>query len=180
MFYELADAEVCEFSVPAPMGEDDDFPDELVTLIKNYKPVELKGLTEAVAHLQGQLDSLQDEVRDDRTWKRDFRNALDEQTKQIDKLLEGLQEEKSARKEEDAAIKTKLESMSDTFAGLRLVWVLVAILVAAILGGVADHYVPKLLGEAAEPTRSSPPSPPPFAPTPPPLAPTTQPAPPQP
>ena len=32
------------------------------------------------------------------TWKRDFRDALDQQTKQIDKLLEDLQEEKQARK----------------------------------------------------------------------------------
>jgi len=31
-------------------------------------------------------------------WKRDFRYALDQQTKQIDKLLEDLQEEKQARK----------------------------------------------------------------------------------
>jgi len=36
---------------------------------------------------------LQDEV-----WKRNFRDALDQQTKQIDKLLEDLQEEKQARK----------------------------------------------------------------------------------
>ena len=36
---------------------------------------------------------LQDEV-----WKRNFRDALDQQTKQIDKLLEDLQEEKQARR----------------------------------------------------------------------------------
>ena len=42
-------------------------------------------------------NQLQDEVRDDRTWKRNFRDALDQQTKQIDKLLEDLQEEKQAR-----------------------------------------------------------------------------------
>jgi hypothetical protein len=49
---------------------------------------------------------LQDEV-----WKRNFRDALDQQTKQIDKLLEDLQEEKQARigvapKQEKQAVHT--------------------------------------------------------------------------
>ena len=37
-------------------------------------------------------------MRNDQTWKRDFQYVLDRQTKQIDKLLDDLQEEKQARK----------------------------------------------------------------------------------
>ena len=47
----------------------------------------------AITQLAG-TDMLKESV----AWKRDFRDALDQQTKQIDKLLEDLQEEKQARK----------------------------------------------------------------------------------
>jgi len=45
-------------------------------------------------------DATPDEIerKSIRAWKRDFQYALDQQTKQIDKLLEDLQEEKQARK----------------------------------------------------------------------------------
>ncbi len=52
VFYELVESEVTEFPVPVPMGEHDDFPDELVTLIKNYKPVELSGFQRLLLKLK--------------------------------------------------------------------------------------------------------------------------------
>jgi hypothetical protein len=142
MFYELSGPELADFPIPDVISEDsEDFPDDLVTLIRNYKPVELKGLTEALSSLQSQFTSLQDEVRDDRTWKRDFRDALDQQTKQIDKLLEGLQEEKQARKEEDTAIRSKLEGMSNIFTSAKLIWTIVWTVVVLLLGGAAGSYI---------------------------------------
>jgi len=38
-----------------------------------------------------------DRLKESVAWKRNFRDALDQQTKQIDKLLDDLQEEKQAR-----------------------------------------------------------------------------------
>jgi deoxycytidine triphosphate deaminase len=144
MFYELAGTELSEFPVPEPMGEHDDFPDELVTLIKNYKPVELKWVSEALTETQRRLDALSAEFHDDKSWKREFQEALESQNKQIDKLLEGLREEKDARKEEDAAIKGRLDALSETTALFKSAWVILAIIVAAILGGLAEHFIPKL------------------------------------
>jgi deoxycytidine triphosphate deaminase len=146
VFYQLADSEISDFPVPEPMGEQEDFPDELVTLIKNYKPVELKWVSEAIAETQKRLDALSAEFHDDRSWKREFQDALESQNKQIDKLLEGLREEKDARKEEDTTIKSRLDSISNTSAVFATVWVIAAIIVAAILGGLADHFVPKFFG----------------------------------
>ena len=51
------------------------------------------GTATAITQLAG-TDRLKESV----AWKRDFRYAIDQQTKQIDKLLEDLQEEKQARK----------------------------------------------------------------------------------
>jgi deoxycytidine triphosphate deaminase len=146
MFYELMDPEIIEFPVPEPMGEQEDFPDELVTLIKNYKPVELKWVSEALAETQRRLDVLSSELHDDRSWKQEFKDALSDQTKQIDKLLEGLKEEREARQAEDTRIQDRLYHVSHMFAGFRVVWVIIAIIVAAIAGGLADHFVPKWFG----------------------------------
>ena len=58
----------------------------------------------------GQHTTLEEFV-DGLLWKRNFRDALDQQTKQIDKLLEDLQEEKRARK--DVAPKQEKPAMQD-------------------------------------------------------------------
>jgi deoxycytidine triphosphate deaminase len=144
LFYRLEGDELAEFSPPDSVP-DDDFPDDLKNLIRNYKPVELKGLIESIGTIQSQLDALTVEVRDDRTWKRDFQEALERQTKQIDKLLEGLQDEKGIRKEEDAAIRTKLDSMSSIFTTARLIWVIIWTLITLLLGGIVGPYVTKMI-----------------------------------
>ena len=144
MFYELAGAELMEFPVPDPMGEHDDFPDELVTLIKNYKPVEYKWVSEAITETQRRLDALSAEFHDDKSWKREFQDALDNQTKQIDKLLEGLKEEREARKQEDTAITTKLEGMSSVWstfrAGFNVFWVIVLLALGALITVAVEHW----------------------------------------
>src|ERR1700730_13714073 len=58
MFYKLTDTELTEYPIPEPMGELDDFPDELITLIKNYKPVELKWVADAITETQRRVQAL--------------------------------------------------------------------------------------------------------------------------
>jgi deoxycytidine triphosphate deaminase len=140
MFYELSGEELAEFPIPEAAGIND-FPDELVTLIKNYRPVELKSLTDALTQTQRRLDELTNELRDDRAWKRDFQEAIDRQSQQIDRLLEGLKEEKDARQQEDRALRTRLESMTGMFATLRTIWVLVALFISAIIGYLVRKFV---------------------------------------
>jgi septal ring factor EnvC (AmiA/AmiB activator) len=127
--------------VPEASGTDD-FPDELITLIQNYKPVELKSLAEDLANTKNRLETLAVELREDRDWKREFREALQDQKTAIDKLLEGLKEEREIRQEADGSLRARLDSMSSTFGGLRVVWLLVAIILAALAG----YFIPKLLG----------------------------------
>lgn len=139
MFYELSGEELTDFRVPESAGTGD-FPDELITLIKNYKPVELKSLTEALAQTQRRLDELANELRDDRSWKRDFQEGIERQSQQIDRLLEGLREEKAARQQEDNVLRTRLESMTGMFASLRTVWVIVALIASAVIGYFARKF----------------------------------------
>jgi hypothetical protein len=82
------------------------------------------------------------ELREDRDWKREFREALQTQSQQIDKLLAGLKEEREVRQEEDRSLRGRLDSMSSTFGGLRVVWVIVALL----LGAIGGYLIPKVFG----------------------------------
>jgi len=163
MFYNLGVDELTEFPDLQPISDQDEFPDDLISLIRNYKPVELKSLTEALSHLQTQFDILQNEVRDDRTWKKEFRDAQELQTKQIDKLLEGLQDERAIRKEEDAALRIKLEGMSNLFAGTKIIWRIFWTVALIIIGILAGHYGPMVF-EGKQPTPAIPQAAPPPAP----------------
>ncbi len=144
MFYKLTDTELTDYPIPEPMGELDDFPDELITLIKNYKPVELKWVTDAITETQRRLDVLSTELHDDKSWKRGFQEALENQNKQIDKILEGLRVEKEARKEEDTSIKSRMDSLSNNISIFRSGWLIVVLFVTAILSGLAGYFIPKL------------------------------------
>jgi hypothetical protein len=144
LFYELSEEEKGDFEIPESVGTAD-FPDELITLIKNYKPVELKSLAENLATTQRRLDELANELRDDRTWKKDFRDGLDKQSQQIEKLLEGLREERDPRQEEDKSLRTRLESMSGVFGGLRVIAVVVTLILGALLGGLGSYFIPPIL-----------------------------------
>ncbi len=146
MFYELSESERGDFPIPDAAGCDD-FPDDLINLIKNYKPVEIKSLTDALATTERRLDDLARELRDDRTWKKDFQEALEKQSREIDKLLDGLKEEKDARKDEDTAIRGKLEKLSSFFTGAKIFWFFAAILLGAFL----QWWVPKLFETSPQP-----------------------------
>jgi hypothetical protein len=65
---------------------------------------------------------------------------------ELDKLLEGLREEKDARKEEDASIKSRLDSLTNVTAMFKSGWIVLAIVLAAILGGFSEYWIPKLFG----------------------------------
>ncbi len=143
LFYQLSDAEQTHFPIPETTTEGE-FPDDLITLIKNYKPVELTSLADALTDLENRLTALTTEVREDRDWKRTFREALEKQSREIDKLLEGLREEKDARKEEDKAIRTKLDKMSGLLFGARMIWIIAALILGAFLGALFDWRIPQL------------------------------------
>jgi deoxycytidine triphosphate deaminase len=133
MFYQLADTELTEYPIPEPMGEQDDFPDELITLIKNYKPVELKWVADAITETQRRLDALSTELHDDRSWKQEFKESLDRQSNVIDRILKGLEDETIRREKEDDSIKNKLDRMSGLFTAGRTIMAIILIIITAIV-----------------------------------------------
>jgi dCTP deaminase len=145
MFYELQGDEVQDFPTPESVGSDD-FPDDLIALIKNYRPIALGSVAESVDDLRRRFDALTTELRDDRTWRQDFKDALERQTREIDKLLEGLKEEKVAREREDERLRGRLDRMSGLFTGYRIVWAIIIFFVGVSLTAAVEYFIPKLLG----------------------------------
>lgn len=145
MFYELADGEVGNFPVPESAGSED-FPDELVTLIKNYKPIEIRGLQDELEEAKRQIAALKNDFLTDRDWKRNFQDAVERQTREIDKLLEGLREEKVARQKEDERLRDRLDRMSNLFTGSKIIWAIVIFFVGVALTAFAEYFLPKMFG----------------------------------
>jgi len=114
-------SELVQFPVAAP-SEITDFPEDLVRLIQNYKPIALAGLQNELADTRREIAALKTDFLTDKTWKDDFKRGLEEHNRQLGTLIEGLKEERDARKEEDKDLRVRLDSMSSLFQGGR--WVI--------------------------------------------------------
>lgn len=82
----------------------------------------------------------------DRDWKRDFQDAVERQTREIDKLLEGLKEEKVARQKEGERLKDRLDRMSNLFTSSKIIWAIVIFFVGVALTAAAEYFLPKIFG----------------------------------
>ena len=82
MFYELDESELDQFIIPESTNTDG-FADELVTLIKNYKPIELKGVYDELQETKRQLQELRTSLIDDKQWKEDFKKAVELHNQQL-------------------------------------------------------------------------------------------------
>jgi dUTPase len=143
MFYELETSEACDDrSVPEEVV---DFPDDLVRLISNYKPVELKGLQDALSETQRQLVGLKADLTNDKQWRDDFRESLQKHDQQLGSLIQLLEKEQGIRSQEDEKIKSKLESMSNMFFGLRLVWAALIAIAVLFIGAFLGYVIPKAM-----------------------------------
>jgi len=118
LFYRLGGDQVDE-EAPTP-DEITDFPDELVALIRNYKPIELSGLDAQLSDLRRDLGALKADLDRDQSWRDEFKKSLDAHNVQIDKILNSLQAEADLRKSEDNRLHEKLDSMKKSFFGLGL------------------------------------------------------------
>lgn len=128
VFFELETSELGTFA--APESSVNDFPDELITLIQNYKPVALQGLQDLVGDLQIQLNTLRNDIVSDREWQREFKESLKSHDEQIGRLLEGLVEEKDNRLAAEQSLRDQLKEIQ--FQTWKNSWRLVVITAAIV------------------------------------------------
>jgi len=94
-FHRLTAEEVGDF--PPPGEPLDDFPDELIQVMQKYQPMASQAVFDQIKQLQGDLRTLQTEIRSHDEWYKRFEGLLEGHDKQIAELIGGLRSEKEAR-----------------------------------------------------------------------------------
>jgi len=144
VFYELDEDEISDF--PTPEAAVEDFPDELIRLIQSYKPIAPQGLQEALAETRRELADLKNEITSGREWQRQFRESLQEHSNQIDKLLEGLKEEKENRVASQRDFDKRLQDLQkDVYMQAAKLGAIIAA-IAIVATGIVQFFLPKIFG----------------------------------
>jgi len=144
MFYELQSDEVDDAaSMPSEIT---DFPDELIALIRSYKPVELNGLGDKVSELARELAALKMDILSDKDWQDNFKKSLDNHNQQIERLIGTLEMEIQSRTQEDSRLNSKLDSMAKSFWGLGLAKSIGVAIILLGLGAAVEYLRHKYLG----------------------------------
>lgn len=103
VFYELQKEELSAFKKPAVAIED--FPDELIRLMQQYKPVSNQGLIEQMKELSKELDNLRRDFQSREDWFTRFKESLKG-------LLDGLEKETKERKDTEREFRKDLKKIS--------------------------------------------------------------------
>jgi dCTP deaminase len=144
MFYELDDKEMTDFTAPESTRAEG-FGDELIGLIRNYRPIEIKGVYDELQDTKRQLQELRTSITDDKQWKDDFKTALDSHNQQLERIINGLEKEIKAREKGDDDVVRKLdriESVWGTFkAGFNILWAAIAALIGALVVLGVQHFL---------------------------------------
>jgi len=108
-FYRLSENEKLDIS--KPQVRITDFPDDLIRLMQNYRPVSSEALMNSVSTLESKFDNLLQEFRSKDDWFNKLQDSMDKQEKTVDKILEGLEKEVSDRRSSDLEVERKVEGM---------------------------------------------------------------------
>lgn len=106
-FFELNDEE--RLNVTKPQIKIDDFPDDLIRLMQNYKPISAETLLNDFSNLENRFELLYQEVKSKDDWFVKIKESMDKHEQNIDKILEGLKREGEDRRASDQAIDGKVE-----------------------------------------------------------------------
>ena len=148
-FYRLSDTE--KIDVTKPEIKIIDFPDELVRLMQNYKPVSAEALMNSVDNLESKFETLLQEFRSKDDWFNKLQDSMEKQEKTIDKILQGLEKEAIDRRSSDSEIEKKVEGMRDEVKG----YMKDSYRTAAIIGVVGALLISSLFKFVFEPKQST-------------------------
>lgn len=155
-FQRLSSDELSDYT-PAQTREITDFPEELITLIQSYKPSDAAGLQALLDETRRELSQLKNDLTTDREWRQEFQSNLDKQNSliertntEIGRVLDLIKEEASERKQHDLGLSERLNAMSGIFGGMKVGWIIAALLIGAAL----SYFTPRILGAITQRTHS--------------------------
>jgi len=94
IFYELQRNEMDHVPEPQPIL---DFPDELVNLMRNYRPVSTQSLLDLLNQMKVEFDEMRNSFTSRDAWFTKFEGFLEQHDKQIEKVLDALDKEVKER-----------------------------------------------------------------------------------
>jgi len=115
VFYELQEGETVEYKIPDPL---DDFPEDVTSLIRQYRPVESLMLSEEVKRLSKEMSDITRRLESDAEWKNTFKANIDSITTKLSEISNTLQIEINMRKEGEDSLKKSDEKLGAAVTGI--------------------------------------------------------------
>jgi|SRR5271157_1283499 len=143
-FYELSGSELSDF--PKPEASVLDFPDELVSVMQNYKPLAVQSLSDIVSKLRNELDLLRSDIRSQDEWYRRFQQSLEGHDRQIEGLISGLEAERNARATGHSELADAVGKIGSTLNWLKGAAALAVALIAMVVVPIVVEWIKKHLG----------------------------------
>ena len=106
VFYKLLEDEIIDYKPPEPIY---DFPDEVITIIKQYKPIESLFLSEEIKRISEEVGRISRTLESDNEWKNRFMKNLDSVAENIDKTSKELDKTYNNALQLEIASRTKGE-----------------------------------------------------------------------
>jgi dCTP deaminase len=135
VFNELSESETIEYKVPEPL---DNFPSEVISIIKQYKPIESSHLSEEIIRVSDEVARIARTLESDNEWKSTFKTNLSTVTEKLTEISASLQVEIRVRKEgeetlkqNDAVLNTAVESINKNILSFKI-WTKVFIAIFSI------------------------------------------------
>lgn len=143
VFYELSESESIKYTTPE--ASINDFPDDLIRIMQNYRHTTLDGLQDKLMTFQKDLIDLKSEIHERRDWQVDFQKKLDQHQLQIEQLLEGLEKESSQRREAGKEYREELKIIQrDVFKNAAKFATIIS-LSLIVIGTLLAIFIPKLI-----------------------------------
>jgi len=146
VFYELSKEEVIKYNIPNPT---DEFPDEMLTLIKQYKPVESSFLSEEIKRISEEVSRISRDLTTDNEWKKTFKDSLDSVKDNISEISSALKVEVEVRQKGEEFLKVNDDRLNNSITSINenitsfKAWtktrtkIMIALLTLAATGGIA-------------------------------------------
>lgn len=115
VFYELSENEVVEYKVPDSI---DDFPEEAVAIIKQYKPIESLFLSEEITRISTEVSRIIRTLESDNEWKSTFKANLNSVSEKLTDISTSLQVEIQVRKDGENVLRLNDEKLTTAVAGI--------------------------------------------------------------
>lgn len=117
MFYKLSEQEIDDFQEPTnPIN---DFPEELIKLIKNYDPISTQKLNSDFINLKIDFEKLKEEFRDRENWYKRLEKSIDKNvstikgnSESIDKLIRAIDDERLEFKDAERDLINKMYELN--------------------------------------------------------------------